>query len=455
MKWILQGAGVLTVLLVGIVFFTFFIRHYLPSNRGNADTTAGPQRDILTPPLRFADTTHTQAPPDAEHKSENDADFLYENTTNSDIEIGGLTKTCTCTNVESLHWKPETKQDWRRCHETSALVGLIAPGGPDLLSVVAGGFLSPDLAEKQAIGDQSVPPVVVPAGDGGFPRVGIIRMHWKAKDLGPKELSAKFSTRLKDQPGQADTVLRLYTKVVNPLNLPVEAVNLGELEPNQQRVGEFFCWSTTRRDLPLKLVIKDDPCLSTKMTPLTPKELADVVTLPKDAPAGTPKPPPALSGYRVRVSLSERVEGKQLDLGPYARRVELDAGIEQETKPSVVVQAVVRGEVKIEGGDPKNRDRIEFGTFKAARDASTSVTLIGQPGLELEAPIVVPADIARVVTAKLDKLDPSAGKPQWRLTVTIVGGGLFAGLPGSTAVELSIKGGGRKLRIPVSGSPES
>jgi hypothetical protein len=455
MKWVLQAAAVLVVVVVGIAGFTF-IRHYVSKPARPTKATPSPAvPEALDPPLAFPRPNYP--PGDYDHKSENDADFWYENTSGKPVELGGVTKTCVCTSVETLSWQPQTWREWLSAGEGDALAALAAPDAAGLLLPAAAGLLAARV-EKQVVHEDKVSTTVVPGGDGKTPQFGIVRLHWGAKNLGPRDLSATFGARPVGSTGRVDVTLGIPTVVVPPLMIRSDTLDLGEINPGQVRTGEFVCYSTTRDHLPLKVVTREpsDPCLEFAAVPLAGDELAAAVGAPPKLPPGVPKPPGVpLAGYKVRVTLREKAGDKQLDIGPFSRRLRLESDLDETLTPTVTVRATVRGEFRISGDTPADRDRISLGNFKADRDAWVVVTVLGQPGVELEpAPEIVPEDLRTALKAELTKTEPDGDRPQWRLKVTALGGKLFGAIPSSTAVVLGIKGSPRKLRIPVQGTPE-
>jgi hypothetical protein len=152
-----------------------------------------------------------------------------------------------------------------------------------------------------------------------------------------------------------------------------------------------------------------------------------------------------LCAYRFLFTVHEQMEDQQLDLGPFQRTLLLKSGpgIDELQVP---ITGLVRSDIKIVGGDDK--DRIPLGSFQIKRGARKTVVV--------QAPANVKLSYERVTTealkVQLDKGEERDGQCTWKLTVEV--------RPNSWASELSnvsvvLKLDGptpRLLYIPVTGN---
>ncbi len=70
-----------------------------------------------------------------------------------------------------------------------------------------------------------------------------------------------------------------------------------------------------------------------------------------------------LTMYRVQVTVRERIGDKQMDLGPFSRKIVLTSDQPDFPKNSVIVEGTVRGDVKVGSVDAE-----DTGTRKGERD---------------------------------------------------------------------------------------
>jgi hypothetical protein len=229
--------------------------------------------------------------------------------------------------------------------------------------------------------------------------------------------------------------------VVNPTQFAVE-----DLYPRTKRAHGFYVWSVNRADFGLSAQVverdgKPDPCFRCEVVRLTPEERNHLALAERTR---------VLSGYRVRVEVSERLsDSHQMDLGPFRRRVQLtsDPGLEP-TQP--VVTGTVRGEVTI--GNPEDNDRIALGSFRAGIGKKHKVVLtttdqgveLLTDGIEVE-PSYVKANLRR------NAQKGSGGS--WELEVEVPPNSAAGPFPPQSAVYLKVKGSPpRRIRIPITGT---
>src|SRR5262249_38681293 len=126
--------------------------------------------------------------------------------------------------------------------------------------------------------------------------------------------------------------------------------------------------------------------------------------------------------YRVKLTVYERREGRQLDLGPLSRRIVLNPGT--PTEMSVNITGMVRGEIRV--GDASDKDRVDLGSFRNdhAHDKTVVISSLEQ-GLKLGVDSKTPEQLQ----VQLQEQPPDGGPRRWKLTVSAPAGALSGPLP--------------------------
>jgi len=277
------------------------------------------------------------------------------------------------------------------------------------------------------------------------PGIGIVRLGWEAKSSEPVNLRVKLWASQGDR-GE-DVELTLPVCFVKPVRLDVldlfrsqqrEPLQVRELNAKgQKETVEFRCWSSTRDSFELKVAEdRPNPCIKCDWQPMTEEERDDLAKKMNHQTR-------VRSGYRVTVTVHERISDKELlDLGPFHRRLIVTG---PDTRESVILSGSVKGEVRLRSTD---KDVIDLGSFRAAQGKSKTMTLTSeQPDLRLRLDSWSPDYLEAV----LDPPKTVDGVKRWELTVTVPAG--RAGrLPADSAVILQTQGeSGRRMRIPVTG----
>jgi hypothetical protein len=227
------------------------------------------------------------------------------------------------------------------------------------------------------------------------------------------------------------------------------SVDVGELRPDgPPSRAEFWCWSGTRKQFPLRAAEKTgDPCFTVTCTPLTAEEceaLAAKWSRPK-------RSLPVAAGYHVVVTIRESPGTALLELGPLDRRIML-SGNPDEPPLQVRLTGMVRGDVAI--GAHESEDRIALGPFPAAEGTASPRGIwlaTEQPGARLKIDSWTP----EYLVAKLEEVPAGGGigKPGWRLSVEVPPNRAAGPLPEDSAVYLKLLGEPpRRIRVPVTGN---
>jgi hypothetical protein len=147
-------------------------------------------------------------------------------------------------------------------------------------------------------------------------------------------------------------------------------------------------------------------------------------------------------GFRVTVTVKERVPGGQLDLGPFHHRLEIHSP-ELVEPIEVDVFGSVLGELRLTGSE---QQRISLGDFDARAGVSRTELIESEtPGLKLELEQKFP-DYLKVEVKEAD--EPN----RWKVTVTVPPNRAFGMLPRESSLLFKIGGTPvRRIRIPVSG----
>ena len=147
---------------------------------------------------------------------------------------------------------------------------------------------------------------------------GLVRVGWKDDKIGNVAFSAELWV-FEPRSGVTFT-LNVGVMFIEPVKIcwaeePSKVVaNVGKLNPGDHRDVQFMIWSCTRKKFSIEdAVLQADPCIKVGAAePLSAKELE---TLPKQQEGK------ALCGYRVPVTVNERVGDSQLDIGPFRRNI--------------------------------------------------------------------------------------------------------------------------------------
>ena len=154
--------------------------------------------------------------------------------------------------------------------------------------------------------------------------------------------------------------------------------NVGKLSPGDHREAQFMIWSPTREKFKIvKTLLRKDPCVQVgAVTPLSAKELD---YLPKKPEEGNK----ALSGYRVVVTVNERVGEDQLDIGPFRRMISWETDASPQPVRGSVFGSVL-GEVSAHIAGKPDGYRLDMGRIDPQNPVVHNITIeSADPQVEL------------------------------------------------------------------------
>lgn len=456
--------GLAVLAIVGLVGGITFLSQYRVGKSGERSTvenTQGgnpgptPPKREKSPPipeLRFPLTEFDWEPASAgefEILTHGHYDFWFENPNSVPIDVGLVSKSCKCSTLYLCVLTPEDAKRYPSWAPAAAAgeIGMIDTG---ILSSVT----QLQLEKEVAPGLRKLPltwtemPVddhkstSIPAHGGGM-----VRVTWAGKKdkYGEERLAVTLWTQPHITP-KPRTLVRLSLPVtwVPVLRVTPAKHDLGDFSPREEKTAEFMCWSSVRAGFPLSVREgAEDPCIHCSLTPMTDDEYR---SLRQSVPVR------ALHGYRVRVTVRERLSDTvQMELGPFTRRIELTSpGIAEAVAQ---VSGIIRGDVTVGAEDDKGK--IRMGSFRSELGKSRTARLTAlTPNLDLRVLRVEPAQADYLKVKYLRDVKPATadGIKRWDLCVEVAPGSPPGALPEHCAVILQIQGAQpRQIRVPVTG----
>jgi hypothetical protein len=379
-------------------------------------------------------------------------DFVFSNKNQIPVELGLVNQSCKCSEIEACALTAEEMKRFQVDAVANAAATIASATGVlgYLAQAIKDGDATPDLQavrlKWQTLEPQNVPhvpkptgnSVVVPPGGGG-----LVRFDWDGKKT--KEGQERLTIDLYTQPKQGK-VARDYIRLELPLTFTPalrampEKLELGELGPRETKTVEFVCWSATRAGFQFGAqVLPADPCVTCEWAPINPDECLKVADQYQSR---------VLAAYRVRITVRERTEqGRQLDIGPFGRRVALtsDVGDDEANIPLI---GMVVGEFIV--GSDEDKGKVQLESFNARTGTSKEIIILArQSGAELQ------SGNATVEPSSLDYVKASLksdGLGRWRLLVKVRDNCPAGRFPQNASVALKIAGDqNRQLRIPLRG----
>ena len=437
----------LAVLIGGIAW----VAQYLPNWRQGRQSVAPPPTLSL---LRLTGVGTAEEDPktgyvrEFERGAEGHIDFLLENTSPGDVELGVQWKQCTCSRLEVCVLAPA---------EAYPLLELDKQAGDDTLpearrrdKVVEGRValerLTGRLKGWQPINEGDTRGVNVPAGRGV-----VVRLIWRARE------DERFKLKAGVWMVPAGQVIASESRPVMSIEPTVELVPAVRVHPEKQAVGrlyarnsvtkEFLFWTSTRDNLQVQLTGDPDPCLVCEVTPISPAELPEVQKKLLAARINTR----IRAACRLTATLYEQREGRQLDMGALLRTIPVKVTADGQTVDvaSPLLYGRVHSDIRVAGAD--EREQINLGSFKSRDGTAQTIGLLARPDatLKLEGP--QPA----FLELKLTKKETVEGETTWELDVSVPPNAFAGALPGDTAVVLltsSLGTSPRRVRIHVTGT---
>jgi hypothetical protein len=433
----------LTGILVAIVGGLTFVSHYNTSTRVPKSPTVGPGPEPGGgESIKFLATgTADEQAPEWEHQVRGHRDYWFENTTTNPAEMSLKYQSCTCSDVRVASFSPDEWQELRKRAQSQEAV-LVREGDEDPLAGRARWTLL-RTEDAKAPDPAAVTTLTVPAADKR-PAGGVVRLSWKGDRLGPIRLTAELLTRPLPAGRTALQRLEVPLVFVPPFGVDPSSATVPDLGYRSVERVSFRCFSSTRGDFKLAAEVrlpretKSDPCFRCTARPLNDLERRAL---------GEKMQSQVRCGYDVTVTIHERVEGAQLDLGPFQRKVYLTNGSEEV--PGPVLTGMVRGEVQV--GTPDDKDQVTLGAFPAARGTEKSVWVFtDRPALRLRLDGWTPSYLE--VRLEEAKQEQGGGRGRWNLHVKVPPKSLAGAMPAGSAVYLQTQGDPpRRIRIPVTG----
>jgi len=452
------------LVLVGLVFGIAYVSQFT-AKKTNID---GPRSDDPNPkssaaadPLRFAeyqanwekssDIDLSSDPAEAavrdiEIGTQNHYDFWFHNPHDRNAIIGLNEASCTCAGV-SVGAIPDPY--WNEWIAFRGISGLLAPTGESLLGPIAGLSLLHSVQwEDMPQGSSGRKEIAPRSSVNGKPN--ILRLRWDAKER--REDVVRLHVDIFQQLGEFTTSRRFEARysVVPMLTVNPQQIDVGEIPAGGKREVACVAVSTTRDrfDIDTKIGPEpsdvDHPCFQiSKLARLSAEECAELSRLMSTSKAKLK----VRGGYRFVVSVFDMRDGKQLDLGPISRR--LDISIPGSGKAAIIpIQGLIRGDVEVHGANAQGR--VDLGSFKIDRSQVVSVRL---STLRSDFDLTIDHVTDTAVKATLVSEPAREGRKQWRLTIEIPAYSMAGPIPSTTAVVLNTMGPkSRQLRIPLSGN---
>ena len=451
------------VAIIGLVAGATYLSHYRLASSAPVATKVdppGPVYELNFPRPIWEWETGTGG--EFEMQTNAHEEYWFENPNPVEIELGVTSVSCKCSGLSFCILTEDQKKRYQRAANSAAAAemaagfnGLLGEIGQFGLEAGARKLLDLDMKWQEMKVDTNKGLIVPPNGGG------LVRVSWKAKQgkVGDERLTIGLWSQAKiDKPSpRADTNLEITVRlvpVVRILPLPIaEALGetkdatIGDLYPREEKYKEFVCWSSVRAGFSLTAKeTTNDPCFQCTCTPLSAEECNSLSAVAQSSNV----PIRALSGYRIRVAVRERVNDQvQMDLGPFSRKIVLmsDPDIDDSL---IKLTGVVRGDIRI--GSETDNGRIVLGTIRSSAGKNKIVKIFSsQSGLALEVERVEPQD-SFVKIKSLKEVNPGIGGSHWELTVDVPRGAPSGKIPEHTAVVLRVPGSPpRHIRIPIAG----
>jgi len=275
--------------------------------------------------------------------------------------------------------------------------------------------------------------------------IGVVRLEWEARRATTNASRQNLGAKLWVQnPKNVAVTLGVGAVLADPVRLDREDVKFGVIGTGDVESKVLYCWSSTRPNFRLEARPTGAPFVRCEVEKINEEE----------ARALRGEIGPVLAGYRLTVSVRERVDDrKRSDEGVFQHRVDLfpSDGKEKLDPLQVTLRGLVRGDVLVQGAETG----IPLGSFPARRGTRHEVTLsTKQPDLDLQVGSHPP-----FMTVDLKK-EKTSDAPCWTLRLEIGRDQASGPFPRAdnevykdTAIYLKIGGAGtRRLRIPVSGT---
>lgn len=426
---------ILVLMVAGITFVTQVL-----SVKKEADATkppdTPPERGLVLPKTQ-SETIYSEMAPTSGF-----CDYYWVNPMNNSLDVGLEMKSCKCTGVEIRNLNPLERETYLRSTPAGAVAQTFGAAPLSLGCLTTGAALRNQLqpilgpsGDWVSLMDKDPKLTVPPEG------TGLLRLRYEGKTEGPQRLKAViWSEPVGRFLSRTYTPVELPMLYVKPLIVQPPDADIKELSSGGHRSIGFICFSATRMDYSLKARPEhDDPCVEAKCEPITPEEAAKYLEESGDKI-------PLLGCYLVKVTVHENRNGRQLDFGPFRRRIILssDAIADQAV---LVVKGSVASDLRVVG---EKHNQVSLETFDADKGVEKAVPIESdRPGLKLQLETHAP----EVLQVDLGKPEPTpSGGQQWKLVVKVPANRLHGLLPVDSEIVLKTQDTPpRRFRIPVVG----
>ena len=425
-------------LFVAVVGVIAWVAQYMPSWRAPAPDAApvAPARNQGPPTVVFARTRAVWDAADPGYVREFERgvqghfDFPFRSAADGPVELGLAAKSCDCTEIQ-LALLPES--EWKRV--TDALMKDPTADPP---------FTAPPT--WQPLPQDELKGVRLEPGQGG-----LLRVTWNGRKNAGERLNLKQRIWFQS-PGQYTdrqaVDLEVPVVMANVINFVPDSRDVGVLDRRDVGTASFELWSATRDRVDLKVQAEPaDPLFEVRQREMTPAErdaLQD--RLNKDGTTQTR----VKVAYLVDVTVHEQKAGKELEQGPFQRRLPLVVDDAPLDSPSPLVTGRVKSDVEV--GVAEDRGRVQLGSFAAADGARKVIALATDPKVALEPAAQDPA----YLEVKLRKKGTAGQRARWQLEVAVPPDAAYGPLPEDSAVTVRVVGDTPRLvRIPVAGNGTS
>jgi hypothetical protein len=365
--------------------------------------------------------------------------FPFANVTNGEVEMGLKSVSCQCSGVEVCLLTPEQFEAIQK-----------AKAGPGEVNLPGLDWKELKENDKQGI---DVPPQAR----------GLARIAWKKREqqLERLTITVQLWSQPKGDPAARSKIMGLQTsvRIVAPVEADGLEIKFRPVEARSSSTASFWCWSATRPDAKKLRVIaeKEDPNFTFQVTradeaqrvALQDRLWGKYHTLMKTA-------------WLVEVTAHEERNGKQMDMGAFARRLSLYLDDENEAYIGPIAKGMVSSDVQVGSGVGMTEGKIDLGVIDVRKGfhkhRSDPIKLRTDLGATLK---YVPEET--FPTFLKVTLTPNAKESKsravWNLQIDIPGrdqGNDFTGtLPENSAIVLlrELKGSPpRRIRILVEGT---
>jgi hypothetical protein len=396
------------VVLPLIIFFVAvacvaWVVQQLPGRGAKTPAKGGDGRDVRDALVFLGGEVARWDPKDEKYVAEFELgqsghyDFPFENSSDGELDFGVAKTSCVCSKVLVCRFRDKQREEYQASRSDTSRAKVVDDGLEWIKMEV-------DKDMKRSIS--------VPARG-----TGLVRVFWEGRKSEPEKMALDATVWNRAAGTGRDRsfkMLRVDVVYVRPVIFDNDKIELGTLGPQDNTSTSFLCWSVTR-DLDVKPASKDK-CILVDVTPLDNDQRQKLQTDFKNSGFHTR----IRCAFRIKVTLHEQRDGKQLDMGLFKEEIPLaitsDGQRLDKSVPLPNLRASVRGDVHVpvmqdEGG------RIDFKLFRAKDGTRRKLAVFAPRGAKLTFVRGEPALLDLDVTLK--ELEPAGSQGRWEMDVTI------------------------------------